>query len=384
MDGVKEDLDEVEKKIPSKVSSLENDSKYQTEEEVNGKVSSSESSLKSYTDNAVKAVEEGYVEADNKVKALIPVKVSSLDNDSGYVKQIEFATEMKRQQDALDGHYLTIQKAIDGYESKEDHQKSLDSLERNLKSYSDQKYATIEDSYTRAQIQSIYSSKTDLADVKEELQGEISTGDLTTLDSAKKYADSLKGQTDESISSLRKSISTLESDLDATNTVVAVNKEELSGKIDSVQKSIPVKVSSLENDSGYQTKEEVSTTVNSAVSEASSTLTTAYKAADLVLDTRYSEKCSSLEGEIDEAKSQIEVVEAKIPVNVSELFNDSGYAYQTNVTTEIGERISASEEKISAAYKAADSVIDTKYAEKCSAIQENVNLVKESIPTKVS
>lgn len=124
--------------------------------------------------------------------------------------------------------------------------------------------------------------------------------------------------------------------------------------------------------------------MDSAVSLASTALTEAYKAADAVLDAKYTERASSLDSKIDDVKGQIEVVEAKIPVNVSELFNDSGYAYQTNVTTEIGEKISASEEKISAAYEAADAVIDTKYAEKCSAIQENVNLVKESIPTKVS
>jgi hypothetical protein len=323
---VKEDLEAVEGKIPLKVSVLENDSKYQTEEEVKGRISSSERVLRSYVDNAVNGVEEGYVEADNKVKALIPEKVSVLENDSGYVRQTEFASEMKKRQDALDGHYLTIQKAVEDYESKEEVLKSLDSLEKSLKAYSDQKYATVEDSYTRAQIQSLYSSKTDLADVKEELQVVVSTGDQTTLESAKKYADELKGQTDESVSGLRKGISAVESDLDATNTVVAVNKEELSGRIDLVEGKIPLKVSALENDSKYRTEEEVKETVDSAVSGCSSTLTEAYKAADSVIDTKYAEKCSSLEGGIDEVKDLVQVVEAKIPVNVSDLFNDAGYA----------------------------------------------------------
>lgn len=150
--GVEEDVEDVEKKIPTKVSSLPNDSKYQTEDDVKGMVSSSESSLKTYVDNAVKSVEEGYVEADNAVKALVPVKVSSLSNDSGFVKQSEFASEMKRNQDALDSRYLTVQKASDEYETKEDHLKGMDSLEKGIKAYSDQKYRTIEDSYTRTQI----------------------------------------------------------------------------------------------------------------------------------------------------------------------------------------------------------------------------------------
>ena len=167
--GVEEDISDVGKKIPTKVSSLSNDSKYQTEDDVKGMVSSSESALKTYVDNAVKSVEEGYVEGDNAVKALIPVKVSSLENDSGYVKQTEFSSEMKKQQDALDSHYLTIQKASGEYETKEDHLKSVDLLEKNLKAWSDQKYRTIEDSYTRTQIQEIYSQKTDLASVKESL-----------------------------------------------------------------------------------------------------------------------------------------------------------------------------------------------------------------------
>ena len=134
---MEEDISDVGKKIPTKVSSLSNDSKYQTEDDVKGMVSSSESALKSYTDNAVKVVEEGYVEGDNAVKALIPVKVSSLENDSGYVKQTEFSSEMKKQADALDSHYLTIQKASDEYETKEDHLKSVDLLEKNLKAWSD-------------------------------------------------------------------------------------------------------------------------------------------------------------------------------------------------------------------------------------------------------
>lgn len=381
---MEEDISDVGKKIPTKVSSLSNDSKYQTEEDVDGKISSSESSLKTYVDNAVKSVEEGYVEADNAVKALIPVKVSSLSNDSGFVKQSEFASEMKRNQDALDSRYLTIQRASDEYETKEDHLKGMNSLEKGIKAYSDQKYRTIEDSYTRTQIQEIYSQKTDLASVKEDLEGEISTGDSSTLDSAKKYADSLKVQTDESISSVRKGVSSLETSLDATNTTVAVNREELEGKISDVEKEIPVKVSSLENDSGYVPAEKMASEISTAVENATDALTKAYQAADAVLDAKYTERASSLDSKIDDVKGRIEVVEAKIPVNVSELANDVGYAYAASVSTEIGERISASEEKVSAAYAAADALIDTKYSERCSSIEKGVDSVRSSIPTKVS
>ena len=69
---------------------------------------------------------------------------------------------------------------------------------------------------------------------------------------------------------------------------------------------------------------------------------------------------------------------------MSELANDAGYAYAASVSTEIGERISASEEKISTAYAAADALVDTKYSERCSSIEKGVDSVRSSIPTKVS
>ena len=116
---------------------------------------------------------------------------------------------------------------------------------------------------------------------------------------------------------------------------------------------MPTKVSELENDSGYQTENEVSASISGAVSTSEASTKTAYEAADAALKTDLeklvSDTASSvsseittaykaadleLSGKIDSTKTEIE---KKIPVKVSSLENDSGYQTETEVSSACGD-----------------------------------------------
>ena len=112
-------------------------------------------------------------------------------------------------------------------------------------------------------------------------------------------------------------------------------------------------MSELENDSKYQTENEVSASISGAVSASEASTKTAYEAADAALKTDLEKLVSDtastttseittaykaadleLSGKIDSTKTEIE---GEIPTKVSSLENDSKYQTETEVSSACGE-----------------------------------------------